>query len=397
MDGWITQTRPNTTGSLVKKDETLAAFYSTEFLSAGQALLFALRSKDRLRPTGDEPEFQKDQIAQFELNLQQYKDSLKNLGMGDLQIAEMARTRRYMENVNITSPADGFILSRKVSPGLRFEKGWEFYRIADLSRVWVLADVYEQEAEAFQPGAEAKVTLPYKKKSFIGKVSQVLPVFEPTTRTLQVRIELDNPGFVMRPDMFADVELPVEYPAAIYVPTDAVLDSGLRQTVFVLRERGFFEPREVTVGKRVGGQVEITEGLSEGEQIVVSGNFLVDSESKLQMVASGMQAVFAKDPVCGKEVSIRARLKSKGYASAMQAPATISARTSTRSQFETNPGRTSHHPNDLNAGFAETGFMINRIIDFSVENKFIVFALAAVPALRAGGRCGTCRSTPSRT
>ena len=303
IDGWITKTLPNTTGSFVKKDETLAAFYSSEFLSASQALLFALNSMDRVRTTGAENEAQKGQLAQFKINLQQYRDSLRNLGMGDLQIEEMIRTRKYMENVNVTSPADGIILIRNVSLGQRFEKGTELYRIADISRVWVLADVYETEAEAFRPGAEARVTLPYQKKTYAAKVSEVLPVFDPATRTLKVRLELDNPGFVLRPDMFVDVELQVTYPPAVIVPADAILNSGLTRTVFIDRGNGLFELREVKTGRHIGGQVEIIEGLEAGERIVVSGNFLVDSESKLQLAAQGMRSSLSKDPVCGTEVS----------------------------------------------------------------------------------------------
>ena len=166
VDGWITKAFPNTTGSFIKKNETLAAFYSSEFLSAGQALLFALGSMDRVHTTGAETDAQKGQIAQFNINLQQYKDSLRNLGMGDLQIEEMIRTRKYMENVNVTSPADGIILIRNVSLGQRFEKGRELYRIADISRVWILADVYQNEAEAFVPGTVARVNLPQQKKTY---------------------------------------------------------------------------------------------------------------------------------------------------------------------------------------------------------------------------------------
>jgi membrane fusion protein, copper/silver efflux system len=303
IDGWITKTLPNTTGSFVKKDETLAAFYSSEFLSAGQALLYALGSVDRLRISGSETAAQKDQLTQFKINLQQYKDSLRYLGMGDLQIEEMIRTRKYMENVNITSPADGLILVRNVSQGLRFDKGTELYRIADISRVWILADVYETEAEAFRPGVEARVMLPYQKKVYTATVSKVLPVFDPRTRTLKVRLETDNPGFVLRPEMFVDVELPVTYAPAVMVPADAVINSGLTATVFIQRGNGFFEPREVKTSRHIGGQVEIIEGLEAGERIVTSGNFLVDSESKLQIAAQGMYTTLSKDPVCGTEVS----------------------------------------------------------------------------------------------
>ncbi len=287
IDGWITKTYPNTTGSFVKKNEILAAFYSPEFLSAGQALLFALDSMDRVRTTGQESEARKGQLTQFKINLQQYRDSLRNLGMGDLQIEEMIRTRKYMENVNVTSPADGIILARNVSMGQRFDKGTELYRIADIGRVWILADAYQGDAEAFAPGAVAKVTHPQQLRSFVALVSAVPPVFDPATRTLKVRLEADNPGYLLRPEMFVDVEIPVERPAAIAVPADAVLASGLRTTVFVERGSGYFEPREVQTGRRFRGTVEITAGLAEGERVVTSGTFLIDSESRLQYPGAG--------------------------------------------------------------------------------------------------------------
>jgi membrane fusion protein, copper/silver efflux system len=338
IDGWITKTLPNTTGSFVKKNETLAAFYSSEFLSAGQALLFALSSMDRVRTTGKEAEFQKDQLTQFKINLQQYKDSLRSLGMGDLQIEEMIRTRKYMENVNVTSPADGIILARNVSLGQRFEKGTELYRIADISRVWVLADVYQNEAESFVPGTVARLNLPQQKKTYQAKVSEVLPVFDPTTRTLKVRLETENQGFVLRPDMFVDVELPVAYPEAIVIPADAVLDSGLRKTVFVLRGEGLFEPREVKTGRYIGSQVEIVEGLDDGERIVTSGNFLVDSESKLQLAAAGMQAMLSKDPVCGQEVSPR-NAEKEGRKVYHQGKSYYFCSEEHKKQFENDPAR----------------------------------------------------------
>ena len=209
VDGWITEDHANTTGSYVRRNETLATFYSPEFLSATQALLFALSAKDRAQTTGRETPAQKDQLAQFEINLKQYRDSLRNLGMGDLQIDEMIDRRRYTENVNITSPTDGIILFRSISRGLRFEKGRELYRIADLSRVWILADVFEYEAQFFKPGSKATVWLPYQKKKYQATVSEVLPIFDPVTRTLKVRLETDNPGFILRPDMYVDVELPI--------------------------------------------------------------------------------------------------------------------------------------------------------------------------------------------
>ncbi len=160
VDGWITKALPFSAGSRVRKDETLAEFYSPEFLAAGQALIFALGSADRAKPTGQETEVQRSQMANFDLNLKQYRDALRNLGMGELQIEELVRTRKRMENVNITSPADGFILVRNVSDGQRFDKGTELFRIADLSRVWIVVDVFERDASLVHADQPVKVELP---------------------------------------------------------------------------------------------------------------------------------------------------------------------------------------------------------------------------------------------
>jgi YHS domain-containing protein len=124
-----------------------------------------------------------------------------------------------------------------------------------------------------------------------------------------VRLDLDNPGYVLRPDMFVDVEIPITLAPAMAVPVDAVLDSGLRKTVFVDRGNGVFEPREVETGWRLGNRVEITKGLKPGERIVTSGNFLIDSESRLEMAAAGMQGTLSKDPVCGVDVSMTKAVK----------------------------------------------------------------------------------------
>jgi YHS domain-containing protein len=133
-------------------------------------------------------------------------------------------------------------------------------------------------------------------------VSKVLPQFDPLSRTFKVRVEMDNPGYIFRPDMFVDVELPVNLPDSLTVPGSAVIDTGSRKTVFVDRGNGYFEPRRVETGWRFGDRIEITKGLMEGEQIVVSGNFLVDSESRMKLAAAGLPEDHELDPVCGMGV-----------------------------------------------------------------------------------------------
>jgi len=286
IDGWITKAGPQSSGTYVKKDETLATFYSSEFLSAGHALLFALNSQDRVRTNANDTPARQSQLAQFEINLKQYADSLRYLGMGERQLEEMIRTRKYMENINIVSPADGFVLARNVSDGQRFEKGTELFRIADLSQVWILADVFEKEARLLPPKLQARVSLPEQDKLFVATLTQTLPQFDGVSRTLKLRFEAENPDFILKPDMFVDLELPVSLPESLVVPAEAVLDAGLRKTVFVDRGNGFFEPRVVQTGAQLGNQVQILHGLKPGEQIVISGNFLLDSESRMKLAAA---------------------------------------------------------------------------------------------------------------
>jgi len=299
LDGWITKSSSKATGGLVRKDEALAGFYSSEFLPVQTTYIYTLSSNDRVGAQDLSLPGREAQLRQFNNSLQQLRDNLRNLGMGNPQIEEITRTREYQQNIDIISPADGIILVRNVSLGLRFERGTELYRIADLSHVWILADVFENEAQFFAPGITAKVTLPNQNRTFPAKVSNAVPQFDPASRTLKLRLEADNPGFALKPDMFVDVELPVKYQPGIAVPVDAVVDTGLRKIVFVDRGNGTFEPRRVETGWRRGGLVEITRGLMNKERIVISGTFMIDSESRMQAAAMGIFDEGVLDPVCG--------------------------------------------------------------------------------------------------
>lgn len=284
-DGWIKKILPVTTASLVRKDQLLATFYAPEFFSAMKAYLYGLRASDRFQKSGTEA---KEQAEATDASIENYRNALRNLGMSDHQLDEIMQTRSGGEHVEIRAPAAGFILARNVTLGERFQRGTELYRIADLSHVWVLADIFENESWFFRPGLPVKVTQPFQNKTFRARVSNILPQFDASTRTLKVRIESDNPSYALRPDMFVDVEIPVTLPSALTIPAEAVLDSGLKKTVFVDRGNGLFEPRQVETGSRLAGRVEIIKGLTPGERIVVSGNFLIDSESKMKMAAAGM-------------------------------------------------------------------------------------------------------------
>jgi membrane fusion protein, copper/silver efflux system len=300
-DGWIQETFLNSTGSLVKKDEVLAMCYAPEFLGAEQAYFYALNALDRFKASGKETS---DQIASTQVSIKQAADGLRNLGMGEVQIQALARDRRITQNIEIRSPATGFVLTRNITSGQRFERGDELYRIADLSRVWILVDIFENEERYVRPGERVRVTMPNQGTEVTARVTDILPQFDPQSRTLKVRLESDNPRFRLRPDMFVDVALPIDEPSTITVPADAVIDTGLKKKIFVDRGNGYFEPRDVETGWRFGSRVEILKGLMEGERIVVSGTFLIDSESRMKAAAAGIYGESAKDPVCGMDVDV---------------------------------------------------------------------------------------------
>ena len=334
-DGWIRETPANSTGSLVKKDEVLATYYAPEFLGAEQAYFYALNALDRFRASGNETP---EQISQTDISTRQAGDTLRNLGMGEVQLKELVRTRQSTQNIELRSPVTGFVLVRNVSPGQRFERGIELYRIADLNSIWILADTFENEAQYFRPGVQARVTLPNQGRTFVATVSEVLPQFDPATRTLKIRLEADNPGYVLRPDMFVDVELPVKLPAGLSVPADAVLDSGLKKTVFIDRGKGYFEPRTVETGWRYGDQVEIVKGLAPGERIVVSGNFLIDSESRMKLAAAGLYGDLSKDPVCGMDVA-EGKARAAGKTSEYRGKTYFFCSDHCKDQFQHEPAR----------------------------------------------------------
>jgi len=204
--------------------------------------------------------------------------------MSSVQIAEIGRTRQVPHAFTITAPVSGFVLARSISKGQKFGRGDELYRIADLRRVWVVADVAGADAAYVKEGSRAEVSVPGRGAPLRARVSRELrPEFNPDTQSVKLRLEVDNPGFVLRPDMFVDVNVEVPYTPMMAVPREAVVVSGVRNSVFVERSAGVFEPREVKIGRRFGDRVQVLEGLTAGEHVVVSGTFLLDSESRMRV------------------------------------------------------------------------------------------------------------------
>ena len=334
-DGWIREISHATVGSVVKRDQTLASFYAPEILGAQQSYVYAMSALDRYEASGKETS---DQLQRTSVNIQSARNALENLGMSERQLEELRKTREIARTIRIVSPADALILARDVSLGQRFEKGAELFRLADLSHVWILADLFEREGQEVKPGQVAEVSLPYQARSFRATVSDVPPTFDPATRTLKVRLEMPNPGMALRPEMFVDVKFTVAYAPTLTVPADAVLDSGLRQTVYVETEPGVFEPRRVEVGRSFGDSLEIVKGLMPGEKIVVSGNFLIDSESRMKAAAAGLRGPTSKDPICGMDVD-EAKARGAGKTSVFGGASYFFCSEGCKKEFDADPAK----------------------------------------------------------
>jgi len=321
VDGFIRETFNDSVGTFVKKDQKLASYYSPEFLAVASGFLAATErvpgaaGKDGARTVPFPGAVAKQGVS----SIQGYTDRLRNLGMSDLQIGQIANSGQLPESIDVVSPADGFILVRNVTPGQHFEHAMEFYRIVDLSRVWVVAEVSEEEAPNMHPGAWAQIILRDEGRALPARISDSLPQSESGGGTVKFRLEVDNPKFVLRPDELVDIEVPLHLTPAVTVPLDALVDSGSGARVYVEHGDGVFEPREVEPGRRFGDRVEIRQGVQPGEKVVAAATFLVDSESRLKAAASGHVALETatkpagtsehaattrpvKDPMCGTPV-----------------------------------------------------------------------------------------------
>lgn len=284
VDGFVRETFNDSVGMQVKKDQKLATFYSPDFLAAASGFLAATErvpgtvGKDGARFT---PDWGGTIAKEGVRSIKGYTDHLRNLGMSDDQIKRIAESRELPDSVEVLAPTDGFVLARYITPGQHFMHDTTFYRVADLNKVWVVAEVFEQEAPYLRPGNSAEIILRDEGRRLPAHVAESLPQSETGGGTVKVRLEVDNPNFTLRPEMLVDVDMSVHLPPAITVPADALVDSGENARVYVARGEGIFEPREVETGWHYGDRVEILRGLQPGEQVVVAATFLVDSESRL--------------------------------------------------------------------------------------------------------------------
>lgn len=284
IDGWIERVFVDFVGQMVEKGQPLLTIYSPDLVASQQEYLLALKSEKVMKNSALD-----SSLAASGALLEAARRRLKLWELSDEQIDEVGRTGKPLIYVTMYAPIRGYVTARNAFPKQRITAETELYTVVDLNKVWIMADVFEYEAPMVGLGQPAKVSLAYLPgKSFAARVNYIQPQVDPMTRTLKIRLEAENPGLALKPDMYVDVEFRVAMPLRLTVPAEAVLDSGLRKTVFVDRGNGYLEPRQVETGERIADRIEIRHGLKAGERIVTSGNFLIDSESQLKSAAAGM-------------------------------------------------------------------------------------------------------------
>ncbi len=285
VGGWVKKLFVSFTGEHVTKGQPLLSLYSPDLVTAQEEYLLALRQirSSQTTSTG---------FAEIDNSRRELLESAKRrLLLWDItpeQIEQLEASGKPRTDMTIEAPLSGVVLEKMVLEGAYIAPGMNLYRIGDLSHLWILADVYEYEVPLVRTGQEARVTLPYSAGAPLkATVSYINPVLDPSTRTVKVRLAVTNPGLLIKPEMFANVEIMTGSGARLSIPREAVLESGLRQIVYVEKKPGTYEMREVSLGQRGEDYVEVLKGIRKGERVVTSGNFLIDSESQLRGAAGG--------------------------------------------------------------------------------------------------------------
>ncbi|MFN6960875.1 MAG: efflux RND transporter periplasmic adaptor subunit [Rhodocyclaceae bacterium] len=308
FEGWIERLYVNTTGQPVGKGQALFEVYSPELVSAQREYQVAAQGVISLANAGSEAQASIRQMADAALA------RLRNWDVSAEQRAQLAAGGEPTRTLTFRSPVAGVVLEKKALQGQRFMPGEALYQIADIGTVWVLADVFERDIAAVKIGMPVSVSVTaWPERVFTGKVAYIYPTLNAPTRTVPVRIELPNPGGLLRPGQYAQAELKVGAGrTALTVPLSAVIDGGVTQRVIVQKEEGRFEPREVQLGLRGDDYVEVKAGLREGERVVVAANFLIDSESNLKAALGGMGGMKEKAAIGHQAVGILDSIESDG-------------------------------------------------------------------------------------
>jgi Cu(I)/Ag(I) efflux system membrane fusion protein/cobalt-zinc-cadmium efflux system membrane fusion protein len=276
FDGWVEKLYVDSTGQLVKKGDPLLDIYSPELVSAQQEYLLAVKAKNSLGDSGLSV-------------LKSAREKLRLWDIPDRQVETLERAGEITRTLTLYAPLSGFVIEKSVLHGQKIMAGENLYKIADLSRVWVLGDIYEYELPFIKTQQETVITLSYfPGETFTGRIVYIYPYLNPETRTNRIRIEVNNPSYRLKPEMFANLEIHVDYGAKLAIPVDAIIDAGEMKIAFVDKGDGYLEPRAVKLGVKGDGIYEVLGGVVAGEKVVTSANFLVDSESSLKAALKRM-------------------------------------------------------------------------------------------------------------
>ena len=284
IGGWIEDLYVDFTGKFVNQGEPLLTIYSPELVSTQEEYLLALRAKkDLAKSPFGEVALSGDSLAESA------RRRLKLWDISDDQIKALEETGQPKKTLTLYSPFSGFVLEKVAYKGMSVMPGMALFKLADLSVIWLYADIYEYELPFIRLGQQASVHVTYiPGEVFTGKIIYIYPSLNPETRTAKVRLELPNSHGKFKPEMYANVEIKVHLGQRLTVPEGAIIDTGVRQMAIIDKGDGYFEPREVNVGGKVDDDYEVIKGLKPGDRVVTSANFLIDSESKLKEALGGM-------------------------------------------------------------------------------------------------------------
>jgi Cu(I)/Ag(I) efflux system membrane fusion protein/cobalt-zinc-cadmium efflux system membrane fusion protein len=305
--GWIRKVYADTTGNFIGKGQPLFTIYSPELVSTEQEYLLAKKNSESLQQS------KVSGVAAGAASLfSAAKERLLQWEVSPAEIEKLDQTGKVITDLTISSPVSGYITQKNALPNMYVQPETMLYTVADLSDVWVLAQVFQSDAGKIKPGDPAEVTVDaYPGRVFNGRVDYVLPQLDMNTRTLPVRLVFRNPGLKLRPGMYVNVGVKLAMGRQLVVPASSAFHSGTKNLVFVYGGEGNIEPREVEFGPQVGDQIVVTKGLKAEEQIVTSANFLIDSEAQLQAAAG---AFVPPPPGAGQAASMNAPARQQANA-----------------------------------------------------------------------------------
>jgi len=279
FEGWIEKLYLDFTGRTVKKGDPLAEIYSPELFATQQELLNALKWKNYKKGEGISALLTKD----AETILNAARQRLRLWDITEEQIKKIEQTGQPIKTLTLYSPTSGTVIQKTAVQGMKVMPGQKLFDVVDLSSVWITADIYPHDLSAIKVGEPAVIGLSYLPgKEFFSKIEYIYPTLSGETRTAKIRFTLPNPQGRLKPQMFTDVTLKIDLGRRMTVPENAVIDTGMRQIVYVDKGEGNFEPRQIQVGLKSDNMVEVVKGLRVGEKVATSANFLIDSEAKLK-------------------------------------------------------------------------------------------------------------------